>query len=60
MKNLAIVLLALLVGCSSAPEKDPTPFETSAAVQDPYGCQLLKKEVDEYNKTHKDQKKADC
>lgn len=60
MKLLIVLLLALAVGCAPVPQKAPTPFSTGAKISDPYGCKLLKQEVEEYNKTHEDKKVADC
>lgn len=51
MKKLLLVLLTgLLVACSSAPFKAPTPFQTGATVDAPSGCVELRKQ----------NSKADC
>lgn len=60
MKLLSLLLLALVIGCTPLQPKDPTPFSSGEKIADPYGCKLLKQEVEEYNKNHSNKKIADC
>lgn len=60
MRYLLIVSVLLLTACSPKP-KDPTPFVAGEKKAVVYGCEKLKKEVEEWNKKNPDNKKvADC
>lgn len=54
------MLVTLIIACAPVHHKEPTPFSAGDKISDPYGCKLLKQEVEEYNKTHTIKKIADC
>jgi hypothetical protein len=62
-RKYAVFMLCafFVIACSSKTEtKQPTPFKVKQETIEVYGCEKLKKEVEEWNKTHKNKKVADC
>lgn len=60
MKKIILFLVLLLVsGCNQEPAQ-PGKFEPKGEIGVPEGCLDLRKEVEEYNKTHQVKRKADC
>lgn len=55
----APVTLFMIYGCGSTPEKVET-FEVGDPVVPPAGCQILRKQIEEYNRKHGTNRVADC
>jgi hypothetical protein len=58
----ALILSLFLVGCTSTPPKQPTPFKAGKEVMTTMGCKILIIEAEEYNRANPSAppKKADC
>lgn len=62
MLKMIIAISMLLVTACSTQQKPPTPFEIGTKKIEIMGCEKLKREVEEWNKSNpnKTQKVADC